>query len=99
MVSFPGGPLGPAVRLPVADLSIYPNPTHSTLSLRRSSEYTGPVTIRISDFTGRQLRLLSVDKPGTQLTQTLDLSDLPAGMYRLQLLEGRQPTVVPFVKQ
>ncbi|WP_420459546.1 PKD domain-containing protein [Neolewinella sp.] len=99
VIEFPGLPLGPAVRLPVADLSVYPNPTRSTLSLERMSEYTGPVTIRISDFTGRQLRLLSVDKPGTQLTQTLDLSELPAGMYRLQLLEGQQPTVVPFVKQ
>ena len=101
VVDFPGGPLGPASSLPAAveDLSVYPNPTRTTLTLERSSEYVGTVTVRITDFTGRQLRQLRFDKSGEQFTQSLDLQELPAGMYRLHVMEGRQFTTLPFVKQ
>ena len=98
-VDFPAPPLGPAVSLPVADISVYPNPTRGTLSLERRSDYVGPVTVRVTDFTGRQLRVLHFSKAAAQFTQTLNLRELPTGMYRLQLLEGSQHTAVPFVKQ
>ena len=99
VIRFPAPPLGPAVSLPVADLSVYPNPTRASLSLERRSEYVGPVTVRITDFTGRQLRQLRFEKPAEQFTQSLDLRELPAGMYRLHVLEGQQHTAMSFAKQ
>ncbi|CAH0999556.1 hypothetical protein LEM8419_00856 [Neolewinella maritima] len=102
VVTLPGGPELPALKTAQADapeVSVYPNPTTAALTLDLTSGYAGRVVVRLTDFTGRQLRNLAFDKAGDQLRETLDVSDLAPGMYQLQLLEGDRMTVRQFVKQ
>ena len=98
--SFPEFP-APAAYSPVTtpSVSLFPNPTTADLTLDLSSAYEGRIQLRITDAMGRQLRQLSFDKANSQLRASIDVADLPAGMYRLRLLEGEQLTVLPFVKQ
>ena len=79
-------------------LDIFPNPVADLLTVDLSSEHEGEVRIRVLDVTGRELRALRFDKGGSTLRTQLELGSLPAGVYRLQLLEGDRSTVRSFVK-
>ena len=79
-------------------LDVYPNPTAAALTLELTSDYSGSVAVRITDFTGREVRRFSFNKAG-QLREVLQLGDLAPGLYHLQTREGERLTVRPFVRQ
>ncbi|MFD1873758.1 IPT/TIG domain-containing protein [Hymenobacter bucti] len=77
-----------------AQLQVYPNPFHSNLTIVVPG--TGPIKIMLRDVTGR------VVLPLTPLptSKQLDLpSDLPAGVYLLEVRKGDATTVRRLVKQ
>lgn len=76
------------------DVAVYPNPTTGLLSVEPSGTWHHPIEAHLLDATGRALRTFGLTGVSRQ---TLDLSDLPNGVYFLRLqsgAEGRTERVV-----
>jgi hypothetical protein len=72
-------------------LSIRPNPSAGafTISAEGLTAHQ-PVRLRMMDVNGRVLRRQIFEPAGTQLSQTLQRKDLPAGIYLLELQQGNR---------
>jgi len=68
----------------LTDLSLWPNPTSGVFQALPSG-LRGPAALRILSDDGRLVRTLSLDADSVGQT---DLSDLPAGMYHVEWVEG-----------
>ena len=79
------------------NLELFPNPATTELRLRLTTETEGPVLATLIDANGRVLRQLHYTKAGKLLTETLDVSGLPAGVYRLSLTDNADRIIRPFV--
>ena len=74
------------VRVPLeTDLVISPNPTDGILNLKLWLSDVSAVNIEVQDLTGRGVKVHSFSQQVGQFNETLNLSDLPSGMYLLQL--------------
>ena len=60
--------------IPTATFTLYPNPAHDWVMIRGAAEIH---RVRLLDMMGRQLKYTSSDR--------LDLTDIPAGMYVVQV--------------
>ena len=65
---------------------IFPNPTTGLLYLKLENEFFGERPLRIYDSIGRQVKTLPTLGDRTQFY--IDISELPAGIYFLQVGEG-----------
>ena len=88
----------PTDEQPTRDISVYPNPVTTALTLELHDAYHGEVEVRILDATGRQVRHLSFHKERDHLNRRITTEQLPAGMYRLLITEGEQLSNEAFVK-
>ena len=74
------------VRVPLeTDLAISPNPTDGILNLKLWLSEASVVNVEIQDLTGRGVKAQSFGQQTSQFNETINLSDLPSGMYLLQL--------------
>lgn len=62
--------------------SFYPNPAANTLMLRFASPLVHPLNIELYDMQGKKLRQQKV--AAAELSQNMDLTDLPPGLYLLR---------------
>ena len=76
-------------------LQVMPNPFRAQLSVQLS-DLQGKGTLRLLDNTGRVLRTRSIDLQGKHV---LDLQDLPAGLYLLELQTGEMTLSRKVVKE
>lgn len=81
------------------EISVSPNPTFGNFSLQLSSDYRGTVDAVLSDVTGRRLRSYRIDKSERQLTTSIDIANLPAGVYFLRVNEGSNYRVKQIVRR
>lgn len=81
-----------------APVSLFPNPAGDRLEVRWTDDFTGHIDLTVFDVNGRRVRDLAFDKPYGEFNTQLDVSDLPGGIYRLQLVSGDRQTVQSFVK-
>lgn len=75
--------------------AIYPNPMKDLFSVRLllPSNQTTTVTLSLIDVTGRQVRSFSIPVDSGRTDQEVDISDLPNGVYFLQMIgEGMVET-------
>ncbi len=78
---------------PLGQMSIYPNPADSDLSVSFESPYLGPVEISIISSSGQRLRHFKEEKSSTVFQGTYQLNGLPPGAYFVQLAaDGRRIT-------
>lgn len=82
----------------VADMLLYPNPVQAQATLQASYTATGQTAIEVYTAAGVKVMALSVNKPGTYLSQNLDLSRLSAGIYILRTTTGTTVKSVRFIK-
>ncbi|MEZ0486423.1 alpha-amylase family glycosyl hydrolase [Fibrella aquatica] len=77
---------------PLFNLTVSPNPTADMATLDWESAYRGPVTVSVSNVSGRTQQTLTVQKTAQTLRQSVSLKALPAGLYFLnvQTTEGAQ---------
>ena len=77
-----------------SDISIYPNPAQTTLTLLRNS--TEPITIEIEDILGRGVSISSI----SQSSSTIDIQNIPSGVYECVIVNADgSRNRLPFVKE
>jgi hypothetical protein len=77
------------------ELNIYPNPVHDYLTLETDGEQTH-ATVRIVDMTGQIVRMEELE----WFTRTeLDLRELKAGLYMLQIRSDQMNRVARIIKK
>lgn len=74
-------------------LELFPVPTDSKIML--SGEWTQPVAITVTDVSGRELPVRQVNSSPI----TLDVHELPAGLYFIRVESGNSHYVGKFVRQ
>ncbi|WP_157976029.1 T9SS type A sorting domain-containing protein [Lewinella sp. IMCC34191] len=77
---------------------IYPNPVVGRLSYTLQSAYRGNTIVRIYDSTGKNMLTSRLDKQSATLVSELDVALFPAGIYRIQFVEGSRQSVRTFIK-
>lgn len=75
-------------------VSVYPNPTHSTLNVSVTSESYLSATYTLFDISGKKLLLGRTDQPHF----SLNLSDYPKGVYLLKIADNRRQKTLKIVK-
>ncbi|MFC5271330.1 T9SS type A sorting domain-containing protein [Adhaeribacter terreus] len=68
-----------------ASIKVYPNPGSGMFNLEITDAKTGDVNLLVRDITGKQIRRETVKKSENKLSYKLDLNNLPAGMYLLEM--------------
>lgn len=76
-------------------LSLYPNPSHGTLSITMDADNKSRYQIKVYDMTGRQIRNIGY-KMLSHAPTTLDMSDIESGTYRLELTNDQDILSLPF---
>ncbi|MEO1263630.1 MAG: T9SS type A sorting domain-containing protein [Bacteroidota bacterium] len=71
-------------------LRLFPNPTTDLVNLEFESDFVGPAVWEMLDFTGRRVAFKSVLLDGTNSKSTIGLSEIPPGIYLLQLTFGQK---------
>jgi len=89
-----GAPLAVTTGALDARTALYPNPTAATATLELAGlREQGPVAVEILNVLGQPVRRLSVRPKLGFLTETLDLRDLPTGVYSVRI-HAQEGTVV-----
>ncbi|TAF92317.1 MAG: T9SS C-terminal target domain-containing protein, partial [Cytophagia bacterium] len=66
-------------------LVVWPNPTTGLLQLKTWLAEAGTVQVAVQDLTGRTARYFDFKAEAGEFSQPLNLTDLPVGVYLLQL--------------
>ena len=80
---------------PVFDVNVFPNPTTSEFSLLVKAVDQTKVMVRLFDLQGRQLKTMQVNSNEI----TMIGKDLKAGVYLLEITEGKNKSVKKIIKQ
>ena len=70
-------------------LKLYPNPTSSSSQVEVENLYRGEVSIRIYNLLGKEIFRTSASKLNNLFSYTLQLQQLPASLYFVQMNMGR----------
>jgi hypothetical protein len=81
------------------DISTYPNPVSDRLTVEVRLQTAQPLQLRLVNATGGQSGSWTSGEETTQHRNTLDLSQLPTGIYLLEAQAGQQRAVKRIVKQ
>jgi hypothetical protein len=98
-VNFTIGPTGVvADELIDSAVNLFPNPTTATSTLELTSNYSGTITIRLVDYTGRILSTKIITKESKQVQIDLQISDLSRGVYFVELQSENNKVVKRLIK-
>ncbi|MFN8285791.1 MAG: T9SS type A sorting domain-containing protein [Chitinophagales bacterium] len=70
---------------PIYDLSIYPNPNNGNFTLKFISESTEDITITVSDLIGQTVYQKKLEGFSGNFNQDLNLSEMPKGVYLVNI--------------
>ena len=80
-------------------LSVYPNPAHSIVNQKITSDITGTVQINIYNMSGKLVATAQTEKTSDVLYNKIGISQLAPGMYTIQVNIANQKTLVSkFIK-
>ncbi|HHG84518.1 MAG TPA: T9SS type A sorting domain-containing protein, partial [Bacteroidetes bacterium] len=80
-------------------LEVVPNPTSGTVRVTVALPATGKVQFSLNDLRGRQIFAAEQQANDLQIEQEIDLSNLPAGVYLLQVESEGQRSWTRIVRQ
>ncbi|UHG91045.1 S8/S53 family peptidase [Spirosoma oryzicola] len=94
-------PVLTAVSLPTDSLfTVYPNPAEQTLTIQYAYPNTSAVTISVLDINGQSHLSPALSKASNgQIETTLTVSDLPAGVYYLRVIDRDRARIARFIKK
>jgi hypothetical protein len=79
----------------IKEISIYPNPAHTTITIELPTQPSKNTTLIISNTNGQQLITKPINKPQTEI----DISHLPAGIYIVKVWNDKDVMVRKVIKQ
>lgn len=82
-----------------AALQLSPVPAHKDLNIKWTNAYLGELTMSIFDANGREVQTTNQIKNNAVFEAQIEVGDLPAGAYFLQLLSSEGLIAQPFIKQ
>lgn len=71
-------------------LKVYPNPTNGVVTITNNEALQEETLVKVLNMSGQTLLEKAIAGNGNNLDETLDLSNLSAGTYIIQLLNGKQ---------
>jgi len=80
------------------DYRIYPNPVSDQLNVFYKLQRQGTVKFTVLDSSGRVVRNLSQQGYNGDNQQSINISDLPEGLYHLRMVQGNVKTSSQFIK-
>lgn len=81
-------------------LDVYPNPARTTFTLEYTGESASQLNVLIYDEQGRTVLKQQFSRSGGLLSKSFDVSSLPAGLYIIKAVDGKnRTTTTSFVKQ
>lgn len=83
----------------VKTFNLYPNPATNEVTIQLPVNVNGKAGISVTDVNGRQVMLQQLIIPASQTRTTLDLKDLPAGIYHIRLEIKGEIYTAKLVKQ
>ena len=72
----------------LAGMEVFPNPSSGTMTLRGSAGFASEVNIRVLNLSGMEVYSSSSDILSHRFEVSLDLQELPAGMYLIDVQAG-----------
>ena len=78
-------------------LSVYPNPVHDFITISPATQSANDLTWSIYSASGHAVMIGRINK-GEMIQQRLDLSALSAGVYSIQMIDGKDVVTETFVK-
>lgn len=74
-----------------ASIKVFPNPTYGQFTLAYTGQTNGSAQLAVFDLAGRKVKAMALGHwvSGEQ-THTIDLTEIPAGMYLLRLSVGNE---------
>jgi hypothetical protein len=81
------------------NISLWPNPVQNSINLSISSKVNAQMTMSITDMNGKVVSQMKNTLHAGNNRVQMDVSDLKAGMYLMQIGNGTQSTSRRFVKQ
>ena len=69
----------------LTEISVFPNPASSKVTLSFNAITEGDLSVRLMDMTGKAVRLQTVLARSGTNELTLDVADLPAGLYLVRM--------------
>lgn len=85
--------------LSTKDVALYPNPAVDEVRVEISNNEVATYTINLTDMMGKLLQTKAVAKNENVAETTLNVSNLPRGMYLLQINNGTQRVTKKLIKQ
>jgi hypothetical protein len=80
-------------------LILYPNPTHGQLTLRWEETLGGTAQLEVLSLTGQQALRQSVQTTQGMNQLSIDLSELPSGVYLVRIAGSGSPQVARLIRQ
>jgi len=104
VVSYPGTGIveETPVRLPAAGMPqfrVTPNPSHGEFSLQLKTGTAQSTALEIRDASGRRVRSFAISELAVRNPQSFSLTDLPDGLYFVQLLHAGQTATAKLILQ
>jgi hypothetical protein len=83
----------------INSILVYPNPTHSNISVTFTATSTQQTTLKVLDMTGRIVKMIqATTQEGTNILD-VNLNELAAGMYTLHLFENNKLTHISKIQK
>lgn len=79
-----------------SDISITPNPVKDRLNIANAEKWKGTVDLLVFAVNGQVVQRAQYDNPDQSIA--LDIQDLRAGMYHVQIISNNQTIIQRFVK-
>jgi plasmid maintenance system killer protein len=80
-------------RLEPLELNYYPNPNNGRFTLKMSLKSTDPLQVSIVDLSGKTIYEEEIKTFDGRYSKEFNLTDQPAGIYLLQVLQGKSRLV------
>ncbi|MEQ9102046.1 MAG: T9SS type A sorting domain-containing protein [Imperialibacter sp.] len=80
-------------KLEPLDLNYYPNPSHGHFTLKMSLRSTDPLQVSIVDLSGKTIYEEEIKTFDGRYSKEFNLTDQPAGIYLLQVVQGKSRLV------
>lgn len=79
-------------------LNVSPNPVSDNLQISIDNKWSGNLQVQIVNSLGQTVHSITLEKYETHFSPKINVAELPVGMYRLLVSNGKEMLVQAFVK-